>query len=733
MAAGLSVALAFPPVDIGWAAFIGMVPLALTLQRDSKVWISGTAFGLTFFGIILYWIRLFGLHAYIALTLLQTAFVVAAIVSAAVMRRRLGPRAAWLALPLAWVAAEYLRSKVPLGGFSWGGLGYSQHNNLWLLKLASITGVWGVGFVVVLVASLIAEVAVGEGGAKRKLALLASCVLLVGLPGLIPAPTPDGNAATVAMVQGNAPEGTYDPHEDDLVVLKNHAELTRTLAGSKPSLVVWPESSLDSDPFADERYIDAVTEVIGQVDAPFLIGANLDAEEGADGEIVNASLFFRPGGTVAGEYHKQHLVPFGERVPIRSVLEPIISELARVPFDVVPGDTSDVFTIDEGTFGSVICYESTYPGLVRSFVANGARLLIVSTNNSSFERTAASEQHVAFSQVRAAEQRMWVAHTALTGISAVVAPDGRVLERTELFEQALLTPTVRFATATTFYARFGDWFPLLALGLVVLLLIWPFIAKWLRSSKAAGEPDGEISAASKTLVVVPTFNEASNIELLLDLIRLEAPDVGVLVVDDGSPDGTAGIVAAIAATDPRINLMSRPDKLGIGRAYVAGFEWGLARGYDRLMEMDADLSHDPRDINRLQSAVAHADLAIGSRYVPGGGVQGWSRFRHLLSMGGNLYARIFLRFDVRDATSGFRCYRAETLRTIGLDNVATNGYSFQIDMAYRAWRKGLRVIEIPIIFRERERGTSKMSQKIVFEALRSIAVWGVRDMMKNKP
>lgn len=729
LAGGFLTAVAFPPLDVGWAAFVGMIPLALVAGRR-KVWIAGAAFGITFFAIICYWIRLFGLHAYIALTILETLFVILALVMARPIRKMWGPRFGVFALPVTWVAAEFVRSKVPLGGFAWGGLGYSQHDNLWLLRLTSITGVWGVSFIVLLVAAVIAEVVRGEGDAKRRLAMVVVAAVILGAPGLVPVPTPDGQTATVAMVQGNAPEGTYDPHADDLVVLKNHVSLSKKLIGSEPSLVVWPESALDQDPFADTRYIEAVEEVIGQVKAPFLIGANLAAPAGADGEIINASLFFNEDGELVGEYHKRHLVPFGERVPLRPLLEPIIAELARVPYDVVPGTRAVVFKIDEGVFGSVICYESTYPELVRSLVAEGARLIVVSTNNSSFERTAASAQHVAFSQVRAAEQRMWVVHTALTGISAVIAPDGTVVERTDLFESALLTPTVRFATAVTFYGRFGDWFPIIALAIILgsLALLW--FKRW----RAPTEEGGSAPApAERTLVVVPTYNEASNIEILLDLVRVEAPEVDVLVVDDGSPDGTGALVRRIAAEDRRVNLVLRERKEGIGRAYVAGFEWGLARGYDRLMEMDADLSHDPRDVARLIAASQHADLAIGSRYVPGGGVEGWSRFRHMLSMAGNLYARILLRFDIRDSTSGFRCYRADTIRRIGMSNVGTNGYTFQIDMAYRVWRKGMKIIEIPIIFRERQRGTSKMSRDIVGEALRTVAVWGLRDMFKRKP
>ncbi len=232
-------------------------------------------------------------------------------------------------------------------------------------------------------------------------------------------------------------------------------------------------------------------------------------------------------------------------------------------------------------------------------------------------------------------------------------------------------------------------------------------------------------------MVVPTYNEAANIDPLLDrLLALDA-NLNVLVVDDGSPDGTGELVRRRAGE--RVHLHERASKQGLGRAYVAGFRWGLDRGFTHLVEMDADFSHDPAAVLTLLEAAGDCDIAIGSRYVPGGAVEGWSRPRLVLSRAGNLYARMLLGFPVRDSTSGFRCYRRGVLESIDLDGVASEGYAFQIDLTYRAWRRGFSIREVPILFRERERGQSKMSRRIVAEAMRSVTAWGLRDLGRRRP
>lgn len=227
----------------------------------------------------------------------------------------------------------------------------------------------------------------------------------------------------------------------------------------------------------------------------------------------------------------------------------------------------------------------------------------------------------------------------------------------------------------------------------------------------------------KACVVLPTYNEAGTIAEVIQRVLAASDEAHVLVVDDNSPDGTGAIADGIAVANERVRVMHRPGKGGLGPAYLAGFGDALAEGFDAMIEMDSDLSHDPADVARLIEAAASADLVIGSRYVPGGGTRNWSRVRELLSRGGNLYARLLLRFPLTDATSGFRCYRRAVLETIPLGEIRSEGYSFQIEMAWRAWTLGFRVAEIPIVFTERREGMSKMSRTIVYEAVGAVARW----------
>lgn len=231
-------------------------------------------------------------------------------------------------------------------------------------------------------------------------------------------------------------------------------------------------------------------------------------------------------------------------------------------------------------------------------------------------------------------------------------------------------------------------------------------------------------ALADCTVVIPTYNERENITELIQRI-LEMSRFRVLVVDDNSPDGTAAVVAELADDEPRVGLLLRPEKHGLGSAYVAGFRRALAEGAAFICEMDADFSHDPSYLPQLLAAAeTRYDLALGSRYVPGGGTTDWGIIRQLISRGGNLYARVILGLPVMDATGGFRCYRRRVLETINLDDIQSNGYAFQIELVYRTMRAGFRIGELPIIFPDRRVGRSKMSRRIVLEAL--INVWRLR-------
>jgi len=265
--------------------------------------------------------------------------------------------------------------------------------------------------------------------------------------------------------------------------------------------------------------------------------------------------------------------------------------------------------------------------------------------------------------------------------------------------------------------------------------VWPSAKDQARGGTGAGRLTDErpgrggatpYNASMRPLVVIPTYNESENIERIVHRIHESLPRAGVLVVDDGSPDGTADLVRAVAAELPDVHLLARSAKSGLGSAYRAGFAWGLERGYDAFVEMDADFSHDPAALPSLLAPLEEGfDVSIGSRYIEGGSIPNWAWHRHLLSRGGNLYASGVLGLGVADSTAGFRAYSAGILRRLDLDRIRAEGYGFQIEMTYRAKQHGAAITEVPISFVDREAGESKMSSVIVFEALALVTWWGL--------
>jgi len=227
------------------------------------------------------------------------------------------------------------------------------------------------------------------------------------------------------------------------------------------------------------------------------------------------------------------------------------------------------------------------------------------------------------------------------------------------------------------------------------------------------------------LVIIPTFNEAENIAPIVARVRESVPDAHILVADDNSPDGTGKVADELAAEDDHVKVLHRKGKEGLGAAYLAGFRWGIEHGYGVLVEMDADGSHQPEELPRLLTALKGADLVIGSRWVPGGRIVNWPKSREFISRGGSTYSRLMLDVPIRDMTAGYRAFRKETLEGLGMEAVASQGYCFQIDLAWRAVKAGFHVIEVPVTFIERERGESKMSRDIVTEAAWRVMSWGV--------
>jgi len=242
--------------------------------------------------------------------------------------------------------------------------------------------------------------------------------------------------------------------------------------------------------------------------------------------------------------------------------------------------------------------------------------------------------------------------------------------------------------------------------------------------------DPAFADLGRVLVIVPTYNERHALPLIIDRIRTAVPEAHILITDDNSPDGTGAIADSLAESDEHVQVMHRAGKQGLGAAYIAGFTWGLQNNYDVLVEMDADGSHQPEQLPRLLDALSDADLVLGSRWIAGGGTENWSKGREVLSRGGNMYTRAMLGVPIHDATGGYRAFRAETLRQLDLSSVASQGYCFQVDLAWRAVQRGMTVTEVPITFVERSVGDSKMSRAIVAEALLRVTQWGIAERVR---
>lgn len=453
---GISLALAFPEPSISPLAFVSIAGMLwLTTNAGARHGsLIGFIFGFGFFGVLIYWISIIGIVAYIVLVSLQALFLAAfgaawgwASVHAhhAVLRV--------LAPASLWVAVEYIRSIFPLRGFTWGQLAQSQNEVGHLLRVAGIGGSWLVAALIVAVASLlfmaIESLVAGERG--RSGGALAVGGALIAAPWLVPGNAAAGDSIRVAIVQGNVPRAVEPSFEKQLTILRSHVHLTEELP-SDVDLVVWPESAVGIDPEREGFVGNEISGAARAAGAPMIVGANLDLP---DDKYRVVALHVDEDGRFVDRYQKTHLVPFGEYVPARRFLD-WIPALDQVPRDAVPASEEVVFDLPSGKVAPVISFEGDFGSLVRGRVAAGGRLLIVATNTSTWEESWASAQHVAMSQVRAAENGVYVVHAALSGISAIVEPDGSVVDRTPLWTATALIGEVRFATDVTLYARVGD-------------------------------------------------------------------------------------------------------------------------------------------------------------------------------------------------------------------------------------------------------------------------------------
>jgi apolipoprotein N-acyltransferase len=722
LGSGLALSLAFPPA--GWwpLAFVCLIPLLWLLdgQGPGRGFLLGLAFGLGAYGATIYWIWRFGSAAWVALTLEMALFAGAFGLLAPFVRRAGRPvlnAVSWAAL---WTVFEWVRALWPFGGFTWGTVGISQVTNQATVRLATVAGVWGVSFAVVLVNGLLLAAIQADGPSRtRRSVPIGVAIAVIVVPVMIPFGSPQGAPVDVATIQVDVRDAaSANATSEDLGVAALNVREHERLTGDPPDLAIWGEGALDPAATGDEATVRAVRRAVALVGAPTLIGAVTDDPDGR--QRTNVLLLDRQGALI-GRYDKVHLVPFGEYVPFRDELS-WMKALEQIPVDRAPGER--VHTLSAPgvpAFGTPICFENSFPAISRSFVREGAGFLVVTINNASYGFTAASAQAEQMSQMRAVETGRWVVDAAVSGISGFVDPTGRVTAQEGLFRTGILRGTIRSSDERTWYVRLGDWLPWLALAFLAVVVAVP---RRRRTVRPAPSP---LPSGLRTLVILPTFDEAATIERVLDGVRGTGGDIHAIVVDDASPDGTGDLARKRAETDPAIRVISRSQKSGLAGAYLLGFEVGLREGFDLIVEMDSDLSHDPAELGPLLHAAATAhDLVIGSRYIPGGAVTNWSRLRVGLSRTGNAYARFMLGVRVKDATSGYRVYRRELLEALTMAPFASDGYGFQIELVMRAWNLGFDIGEVPITFREREHGQSKISRRIVVEALWLVTKWGVR-------
>lgn len=471
VASGACLSLAFPEPSLSPIAWLAIAPLLIVGERTSpsRGGVVGLAFGFGFFGALLVWVSAVGWIAWLLLVLKESLYLALFGALWGVVSRL--ERAWWLvAAPALWVTVEVLREYTPVVGFPWGQLAQGQVSLPWFLSAAGFGGGRTISFVVVALNVAAALVWLGRGW--RRLAWIA---VFVTIPSMVllsflmePQYDTSVDPLRVAVIQGNASAGVEV--DDQRSRVQRHLELTKTLAGEDVDLVVWPESSVGIDPLRDPQVREQVAAAARSVGAPMIVGANLDIDAQ---RYAVVALLVSEAGEIVDRYHKTHLVPFGEYIPARPALG-WIPMLAQVPRDAVPGDEAKNFKVRDVEVGTVISFEGDFGPLVRERVDLGARVLVVATNTSTWGRSWASAQHVAMSQVRAAETGVPVIHAALSGISAAVTADGEVTQETPLYEEATLIFDVTPAPGVTFYSRSGEWLTLLCFLVAVggLVFAW---------------------------------------------------------------------------------------------------------------------------------------------------------------------------------------------------------------------------------------------------------------------
>jgi apolipoprotein N-acyltransferase len=483
LAAGVLAAFCFPPFDLGPVIVVALAALLWTWRdaRPIHAALYGFAFGVSCYGIVLEWVRYFGVIAIVPfVAAMALAIALVGFIVAAFARRGISSP---LLTASAWVVLEALRGRAPLGGFAWADVGIALHDLSPARALASFGGVPLVSFVTVALAGFLLDLALSVRAHQRRALALASvgavAILVVTLLADVTRyePTETGRLR-VAMLQGDDQELSLSEQQQQLLTA-DHLALADQLQGPY-DLIIFPEGALDTDPDLDPSLRAKLTAIAEQHGSSILVNARTPAGHGKD---YNSNLMYGPNGKREGIYSKQHLVPFGEYVPWRDALG-FIGELRQVPYDFEAGDKTVVFRAGGHKIGSVICFESGFGPLVRDSVRKGAEMIVVSTNNRSYHRSGNSEQHLANSQMRAAETARPVLQASVSGISAVIDPDGTVHDTTNLFEKAIVRSTIRTTTGETPYVRFGDWIVLLSSLALVCAAVVAFV-RAVRSPRAA--------------------------------------------------------------------------------------------------------------------------------------------------------------------------------------------------------------------------------------------------------
>jgi apolipoprotein N-acyltransferase len=442
--------------------------------RPRDATLSTFAFGLGCYSVVIPWIHFFGVLAFVALVIVMSVLLsIAGLITALLARR--GISSPFLTAA-AWVLAEAIQGRFPFGGFPWADVGVALHDVPAARALASVGGVLLISFVTVALAGFLLDGFLALRARARRPGALA----VAGVVGLLLVtilahatwfdPTPTGSLH-LAVLQGDDEELSLAGQQAQRLT-DDHLALADQLEGPY-DLIVFPESALDTDPEVDTVLRDQIVAIAQEHDADVLVNALVSTDRDAPltNERYNLNLLYEPDGTLQGEYAKQHLVPFGEYVPMRSVFGGIAA-LRQVPYDLVAGDETVVFDVKGTPVGSVICFESAFGPLVRDVVRDGAEAIVVSTNNRSYRRSANTDQHLALGQLRAAETGRPLVQASVSGVTAVITPDGTVHDRTDLFEKTIVDTTITTTTGDTLYVRFGDWvLTLCALVLVIATVI----------------------------------------------------------------------------------------------------------------------------------------------------------------------------------------------------------------------------------------------------------------------